>query len=435
MKEKLDLRKEREKEIFLLEQAISYLQEELKAKDAFLERQHSRIEELVEQNKKLVDMITMILQEGEYEYNSKVIFMQKKKMKNSKKWAVGLALAMVVSTIAPTTYTLAANGLLIAPALSSSSSKNYSITLGTKENPSLTELELKRKETIALNVYGIAEEQKEDVTYHWTVEGSAVTVDDTGVVTAVKTGISIVKLTMEDTLTGTFDEVMPITIVVKGIVINKNQKPAVTSKPAVTAKPITPVITKTPKPIIKPTIPVVTKVPIITTKPIKPAVTTKPVATVTVTPAPTVIVTPAPTATPTPTKEAEIGLSEKQVYESMIALKSEYPEGMPWTNDNYYGWNGGIYSGGYGCAGFAFLLSDAAFGSLKAYQHEDFSAIRVGDILRINNDTHSVIILEIREDSIVIAEGNYNYSIHWGRIISKEKLEQIGDYVLTRYSN
>ena len=355
-------------------------------------------------------------------------------MKNSKKWVLGLALAMAVSTIAPATYTPAANGLLIAPA--PSTSKEYSMTLGTEENPSLTELELKRKETIELNVYGITEQQKEYVTYHWTVEGTSVTVDDKGIVTAVKTGTSIVKLIMEDMLTGIFYEVMPVTIVVpKGIIINK--KPVVTSKPQVTVKPVNPVITKTPKPTVKPIIPIITKTPVITTKPSKPAVTTKPVATITNMPTPMATVTPVPTATntPAPTQEPATGLSEKQIYESMIALKSEYPEGMPWTNDNYYGWNGGIYSGGYGCAGFAFLLSDAAFGSLKAYRHEDLSAIKVGDILRINNDTHSVIILEITEDSIVIAEGNYNYSIHWGRIISKDKLEQIGDYVLTRYPN
>ena len=360
-------------------------------------------------------------------------------MKSSKKWAIGLVLAMAISTIAPVTYTPAANGLLIAPA--PSASKEYTITLGTKENPSLTQLELKRKETITFQVYGIAEQQKEYVTYHWTVEGTSVTVDDKGVVTAVKTGTSIVKLTIEDKITGGFYEAMPVTITVpKGIVvINKNQKPMVTTTPKVTAKPVTPVITKTPKPTTKPTIPVITKAPIIITKPIKPVitVTSTPVLTVTATPIPTVTATPVPTvtSTPAPTKEVETGLSEKQIYESMIALKSEYPEGMPWTNDNYYGWNGGIYSGGYGCAGFAFLLSDAAFGSLKAYRHEDFSEIRVGDILRINNDTHSVIILEITEDSIVIAEGNYNYSIHWGRIISKDRLEQIGDYVLTRYPN
>lgn len=126
-------------------------------------------------------------------------------------------------------------------------------------------------------------------------------------------------------------------------------------------------------------------------------------------------------------------LSEKTVYEKMIAMQNEYPEGMPWTNDNYYAWNGGIYSGGYGCAGFAFMLSDAAFGTLPARMHTDFSKIRVGDILRINYDTHSVIVLEVKSDSVIIAEGNYNSSIHWGREIPRSEIEQSGEYVLTRY--
>ena len=53
---------------------------------------------------------------------------------------------------------------------------------------------------------------------------------------------------------------------------------------------------------------------------------------------------------PVPAMAAD-ALTEDAVYQKMIALKEEYPEGTPWTNDNYYAWNGGIYSGGYGCAG------------------------------------------------------------------------------------
>ena len=358
-------------------------------------------------------------------------------MKKSRKWALGLALAMVVTTITPATYTPAYNGLLIAPAPNSDVSKNYAITLGTKENPSLTELQLKRKETITFDIYGIAQEQKEYVAYHWSVEGTAVTVDEKGVITAVKTGKAIVKLTVEDMITGILQEAMPVTIVVSNvnIIVKKDKTPTITAIPEIITKPATPIITKTPKPMVKPA---VTIKPMATTTP-KPTATSTPrptataMPTATSTPAPTATAMPTATSTPAPTQKPEMDLSEKQIYESMIALEKDYPEGMPWTNDNYYGWNGGIYSGGYGCAGFAFLLSDAAFGSLKAYRHEDFSAIRVGDILRINNDTHSVIILEITEDDIVIAEGNFNRSIHWGRIISKDKLEQIGNYVLTRY--
>ena len=128
------------------------------------------------------------------------------------------------------------------------------------------------------------------------------------------------------------------------------------------------------------------------------------------------------------------GPTRDQVYEAMIAMKDDYPEGMPWTNDNFYAWNGGYYSGGYGCAGFAFLLSDAAFGTLPARFVYDITLddVRVGDILRVNNDGHSVIVLEIYEDYVVIAEGNYNYSIHWGRKLSAEQVAK-ADYLMTRY--
>ena len=126
--------------------------------------------------------------------------------------------------------------------------------------------------------------------------------------------------------------------------------------------------------------------------------------------------------------------TESEAYSAMIAMKSEYPEGMHWTNDNSYAWRGGIYNVGYGCAGFAFILSDAAFGDLPARKVSDFTYddVKVGDILRIYNDTHSVIVLEKYSDHVVIAEGNYNSSIHWGRELNKSTVMQ-ANYILTRY--
>lgn len=120
------------------------------------------------------------------------------------------------------------------------------------------------------------------------------------------------------------------------------------------------------------------------------------------------------------------------VYSAMIGLQSSYPEGMPWTNANYYGWNGGIFAGGYGCAGFVFILSDAAFGTAPARKYYDASSVRVGDIVRLDGNTHSVIILEVRSDSVIVAEGNYNGAIHWGREISMSTLAG-ADYFMTRY--
>lgn len=121
------------------------------------------------------------------------------------------------------------------------------------------------------------------------------------------------------------------------------------------------------------------------------------------------------------------------IYNAMIAQKAVFPEGMHWDNSNFYAWHGGIYSGGYGCAGFAFALSDAAFGNAPARMHYDPGAVKVGDIVRMNNDTHSVIVLEVNSDHVIIAEGNYNSSIHWGRRISKAELAASTNNVITRY--
>lgn len=139
------------------------------------------------------------------------------------------------------------------------------------------------------------------------------------------------------------------------------------------------------------------------------------------------------TSTSANTSTSSTALTASKVYTDMIAMKSKYPEGMTWTNANYYAWHGGIYTGGYGCVGFAFILSDAAFGNLKARKHTDISNIKVGDILRINNDSHSVIVLEVKSNSYIVAEGNYNSKIHWGREITKSNLQANFNYVMTRY--
>ena len=130
-------------------------------------------------------------------------------------------------------------------------------------------------------------------------------------------------------------------------------------------------------------------------------------------------------------------ITAQQVYQSIIALKEQYPNWTPWTNDNYYKWNGGIYSGGYGCAGFAFMLSDAAFGNLPARILTEFafSDVRVGDILRLKLRTggeHSVIVLEVHDNYVVIAEGNLDDSVYWGTTLTADTVLS-SKYLLTRY--
>ena len=126
-------------------------------------------------------------------------------------------------------------------------------------------------------------------------------------------------------------------------------------------------------------------------------------------------------------------LTASAVYSKLIAMKASYPEGKKWTNSNYYAWKGGIYGGGYGCAAFAFLMSDAAFGTNKSTMHTNFNNIKVGDILRVDNNTHSVIVLKVTSTYVEVAEGNFNSSIHWGRKITINELKKTGTHVITRY--
>lgn len=128
--------------------------------------------------------------------------------------------------------------------------------------------------------------------------------------------------------------------------------------------------------------------------------------------------------------------TEAEAYQKIVAMKSQYPEGKTWTNATRYNWKGGSYGAG-GCMGFAFRMSDAAFGNLPArdiYPSSGkpitISMLRVGDILRLPG--HSVVVLEKHADHIIITEGNYQRSVHWGRKITAAQVKK-ASYYTTRY--
>ena len=49
----------------------------------------------------------------------------------------------------------------------------------------------------------------------------------------------------------------------------------------------------------------------------------------------------------------------------------------------------------------------------------------------MNYDT--VVVLKVKKISIVVAEGNYGGTVHWGRTIKLSVLKKTGNYVMTRY--
>ena len=139
-----------------------------------------------------------------------------------------------------------------------------------------------------------------------------------------------------------------------------------------------------------------------------------------------------------------------EVYGAMIALKDQdaYKGGTTWTDNEpysaskgYYRWKGGTLGGtniaATGCVAFAFVLSDTAFGSLPARMYAKgefaFTDIRAGDILRVSNDAHTVIVLEVSDAGVVVAEGNNSGKVHWGRAISRAEVMSNTSHYITRY--
>lgn len=137
--------------------------------------------------------------------------------------------------------------------------------------------------------------------------------------------------------------------------------------------------------------------------------------------------------------------SQEEARSRIMALEGQYPTGTPWSNADSYRAKGlwdGYYMTGYGCAAFAYILSDAAFDSLPARKVApvSFADVRIGDVLRLEGDAHSVVVTGKAADSVTIAEGNMtmwgmwdNQSvIYWGRTLSQEEVEA-STYLFTRY--
>lgn len=119
----------------------------------------------------------------------------------------------------------------------------------------------------------------------------------------------------------------------------------------------------------------------------------------------------------------------------MISLKSKYPNDTPWDNSKKYVWKAEskIKYTGYGCTAFAFMLSDAAFGTLPAKKHTDVDKIKVGDVVRINDDTHTIVILKVLSDRYIVAEGNVAGKVLWESEVLKSYIVDNTDYIYTRW--
>ena len=119
------------------------------------------------------------------------------------------------------------------------------------------------------------------------------------------------------------------------------------------------------------------------------------------------------------------------------AMKKKYPDGMPFGEEKQYKVNNPEAFGfgtGRACAAFAFELSDYLFGNAPGRRYTNPSLVREGDVLRINYDTHFIIVLQVFADgSIDFAEGNCSGRVRWDSHFSADELRRCFTYGCTRY--
>lgn len=126
--------------------------------------------------------------------------------------------------------------------------------------------------------------------------------------------------------------------------------------------------------------------------------------------------------------------TQQQVYTDIMALKEQYPTGMKWDESNTYVCGEPTLSG-KACQAFAVMVSDRVFGDAP-YKHVVFDPlnIHVGDIVMTSYPTyHSMVVLESYPDHIIIAEGNNNGRVMWGRTVKYSDIVVM--LVVSRYSN
>ncbi len=135
------------------------------------------------------------------------------------------------------------------------------------------------------------------------------------------------------------------------------------------------------------------------------------------------------------------GVTEDMAYQRLLALRESYPEGMSWTMANgYYLYRGTGCNYGAECAGYAYIINDAIFGTnpnarvITTYNPSNF---HVGDIVRYitgYGSGHSVVVMQVTEDGIIVTEGNFAGTVHWGRLIPWIDLQMGFVEMYTRYN-
>ncbi len=144
---------------------------------------------------------------------------------------------------------------------------------------------------------------------------------------------------------------------------------------------------------------------------------------------------------------AQTPLNETEVYNRLMSRKTQigYTEGTPWTDANnkyvntvvFDGYPKGCYRGS-GC--FGFMMDMMEYASNYEYPirkvegtYDNLPVIHVGDGVRFEGDyiKHAVVVLEVNGPCVTVAEGNFNSSVHWGRVVDLSDEYNCFKYIFT----
>lgn len=89
------------------------------------------------------------------------------------------------------------------------------------------------------------------------------------------------------------------------------------------------------------------------------------------------------------------------------------------------------------CMGYASMMSDLIFGADAPVRvHRTIGKVKVGDVIRILSEDHSVVVTAIQDDGFAVTECNRDFKsckIEWGRVVTWEDLVNESYLVITRY--
>ncbi len=140
--------------------------------------------------------------------------------------------------------------------------------------------------------------------------------------------------------------------------------------------------------------------------------------------------------------------SYAEVTSRILAWQEIIPDGTIWNEHTPYGDEG--YLGEYyewilwdgarakttSCSAFAYLINNAVFGNkipVTLNTEVTFDQIRPGDVLTINSYQHCVIVVQVYQDYIIVAEGNVKGKVRWNSRYSRDNIMSKIDYLETRY--